>query len=377
MDISSLSKSEIEKNNTNRNLFLLAIAFFALLLIQSAFHPIKEVALAGAAYSSALRVNRLEDWIDRSAQQSVEHWAKSSLGFRPALVRIINQYRLTLLEEHNPNVVFGKDGYYFEEGYRASVCGLDFLGEEAVKAKIDSLDMFRNQLLIRGKSLVILIAPNKWRTHHKKIDWGCKPKMTNYEMMIDKLKHRGYAICDEIDLFQYEQSQHPPFALHSKQGTHWSIFGAALSADHLWMTFAQEGIRLPEFKIVKEEIDSIPRNTDKDLHDLLNIMVPPQRERLAYPEFEFSQGFKPRVTVIGDSYYQSYYYLGLHQGLFSMDSKYFYYNKSYFGEDLEQKAVLTDEIRLEEIEASDAVLLVISEPSLKWFGFGILGLYTD
>jgi len=60
-----------------------------------------------------------------------------------------------------------------------------------------------------------------------------------------------------------------------------------------------------------------------------------------------------------------------------MDSKYFYYNKSYFGEDLEQKAVLTDEIRLEEIEASDAVLLVISEPSLKWFGFGILGLYTD
>lgn len=355
----------------------MAMAFFVLLLVQSAFHPIREVRLAGAEHQIKFKGGNLDDWMDRTAQNSLEHQAKSSFGFRPALVRFMNQLRLTFLDEHNPNVVFGKEGYYFEEGYRASVCGLDFIGEEAIDAKVDSLDRFRNHLLLEGKKLVILIAPNKWRTHRKKIDWDCKPKTTNYEMFVDKLKHRGYSICDEIDLFQYEQSQRPPHPLHSKQGTHWSIFGAALSADHLWMTFAQEGVKLPEFRIDNEEVDSIPRNTDKDLHDLLNIMASPKKERLAYPEFKFNQSYKPRVTVIGDSYYQTYYYLGLHQGFFNMDSKYFYYNKSYYGENLEQREVLTDEVRRQEIEASDAVLLVISEPSLKWFGYGILGLYSN
>ena len=353
------------------------MALFMLLLVQSAFHPIKVIQLAGAEHITELKGQKLDYWIDRTAQNSIEHQAKSSFGFRPALVRFMNQLRLTLLDEHNSNVLFGEDGYYFEEGYRFSVCGLDFIGEEAIDAKVDSLDHFRNQLLLEGKKLVILIAPNKWRTHRNKIDWECKPKMTNYEMIVDKLKHRGYSICDEIDLFRYERSQRPPHPLHSKQGTRWSIFGAALSADHLWMTFAQEGVNLPEFTIENEEIDSVPRNIDKDLHDLLNIMASPKKERLAYPEFKFNQAYKPRVTVIGDSYYQSYYYLGLHQGLFSMDSKYFYYNKSYYGENLEQKEALTDEIRRQEIEASDAVLLVMSEPSLKWLGYGIFNLYAN
>ncbi|MDB4104197.1 hypothetical protein N9545_01565 [Salibacteraceae bacterium] len=355
----------------------MALAFLVLMLIQSAFHPIKEIPLAGAEFSKEFKGGAIENWIDRDAQMALENQVKSSFGFRSALVRFMNQLRLTFLEEHNPYVVFGKDGYYFEEGYRSSVCGLDYLGEEAINAKIDSLDDFRNRLLLDGKKLIILIPPNKWRTYQKKVDWKCKPKMTNYESFIEKLSHRGYSICDEIDLFQYEHSQRPPHPLHSKQGTHWSIFGAAMSADHLWMTFAQEGVSLPKFSIESEEVDSVPRNTDKDLHDLLNIMAPPKSENLAYPTFSFSEGYKPRVTVIGDSYYQSYYYLGLHQGLFSMDSKYFYYNKSMYTDSLDQKEVLSDAIRKEEIAASDAVLLVISEPSLKWFGYGIFELYSD
>ncbi len=355
-------------------MFFSALAFLTLLLVQSAFHPIKEVKLSGAEHVSSVSDVQFTHWFDRSAQHSVEQTVKQNFGFRAAIVRMVNQLRFTFLDEHHPSVVFGKNGYYFEEGYRASVCGLDFIGEKAIDAKVDSLDHFRNKLLLEGKKLVILIAPNKWRTHKNKVDWQCKPKTTNYEMFVDKLKHRGYSICDEIDLFQYEQSLKPAYPLHSKQGTHWSIYGAALSAEHLWMAFAQEGISLSQFKMEREEIDSLPRNTDKDLHELLNIVAPPKKEVLAYPSFTFNEEYKPRVTVIGDSYYQSYYYLGLHQGLFSMDSKYFYYNKSMYSDNLEEKVPLNDSIRRSEIAASDAVLLVMSEPSLKRFGFGVFEL---
>lgn len=342
---------------------------------QTLFHPLKEVPLSGAEFVPDAKSLNLEYWMEGEYQRITDARIAKTFAFRSAFVRLFNQLRYTVFGEHTPLITMGKDGYLFETSYRASICGMDFLGDDEIQKKIDSLDVFRNRLLAKNIKLVILIAPNKWRTLKSKVQWNCKPAQTNYKALVSELKHRGYAVADAIELFRYEQENDPVFPLHSKQGTHWSVYGAARSAQYLQMVCKQEGINLLDFEIREMDIDQKPRYTDRDLHDLLNIMTGPESEALAYPKITFESGFKPRVTVVGDSYYFTYFYLNLHRELFSMDSKFFYYNRSMIHHDVNQRLELTDEIRASEIAASDLVLLVMSEPSLKWFGYGILDDY--
>lgn len=342
-----------------------------MLCVQSLFHVIPQTPLAGAEHIPASQPLTWQSWSTGQWQINREQLSVKQFGFRPALVRLVNQLRYSFFDEHNAQITYGKDGTLFETAYQSTLCGEDFIGEEAIVQTIDSLDRFRNALIARGKRLVILVAPNKWRTLQEKVTLNCKPKMTNYEALIPSLRNRGYAIYDGIDLFQYDQQQGPAHPLHSKQGTHWSVFGAAISVDYLRFAFAEEGIRLPKVSFADVELSDEPRNTDKDLHDLLNIMLGPDDEELAYPNLAFSEGDRPNVVVIGDSYYWTYYYLGIHQGLFASESKFFYYNQSLVGTETDERIALTDDLRKQAIENADAVLLVMGESSLARFGFGI------
>lgn len=328
----------------------------------------------GVTPQPALPEDQPNAWFDGRWQATVEHRVNRDFALRPALIRFINQVRYSLFDEHTPVITKGQNGYLFETAHRAPLCGQDLISQDSVMRLIRSLDDFRNRLLRKGKRLVIMIAPNKWRTLAKQVDCDCKPKWTNYQRIVPELQARGYAVFDAIDAFQYEQAAKPVHPLHSKQGTHWSHFGAAISADYLRYTFSQEGIQLPAVSFDSVEVVNQPRSTDKDLQELLNIMVEPEAEKLAYPILSFSGDYKPRVTVIGDSYYRIYYLLGLHQGLFAMESKYFYYNRSLIDTDVYLHQPLNDSIRRTEIEASDAVLLVLSEPLLSELGFGIQSL---
>ncbi|MEQ9187160.1 MAG: hypothetical protein RLP15_05445 [Cryomorphaceae bacterium] len=350
------------------------MAFLVLLCLQSAFHFIPQTPLAGAEYVPPAESLSWQAWSSGEWQENAEQRSRKNFGFRPALVRCVNQLRYSLFDEHNDYITYGSDGTLFETAYRASICGEDYIGDAEIERTLDSLDKFRNDLLAQGKKLVLLIAPNKWRTLSNKVEVNCKNKPTNYESFIQPLRNRGYAICDAIDQFRYDQEQGPTYPLHSRQGTHWSVFGAALSADYLRFAFAEEGLNLPKVRIDSLEVTDQPRYTDKDLHDLLNIMFGPDDETLAYPRMAFPGGDKPNVVVIGDSYYWTYYYLGIHQGLFDPESKFFYYNRTLVQDEPKQRIPLTDELRRSAIAEADAVLLVMGEPSLAHLGFGILGL---
>lgn len=345
-----------------------------MLCVQSLFHILPQTPLAGAEHVSSSKPLTWQSWSTGQWQDNCEQQSVKQFGFRPALVRLVNQLRYSLFDEHNAQITYGEDGTLFETAYQSSICGEDFMGEEAIEETITSVDHFRNALIAKGKGLVILVAPNKWRTLREKVVLDCKPKLTNYEALIPRLRNRGYAVYDAIDLFQYDYEQGPAHPLHSKQGTHWSVFGAAISVDYLRFAFAEEGIRLPKVSFSDLELSDEPRYTDKDLHDLLNIMMGPDNEELAYPKLAFSEGERPNVVVIGDSYYWTYYYLGIHQGLFAPESKFFYYNQSLVMTETDERIPLTDELRRQAIENADAVLLVMGEPSLARFGFGIFNL---
>ena len=377
LDTTSQSKFATGRKLSDCAPFCLVVAVFLVFFIQTFWRPFKEVPLAGATASPTPVAFNHETWFEGDFQTWYELKLNLGFGFRSACVRIFNQLRYSLFQEMNPQITKGDDGYFFETAYKQSVCGVDFIGTDSAFALLNTMDAFRDTLLSQGKRLVVLIAPNKWRTLSDKVNWDCKSNATNYSLFVEELKLRGYSVMDGIAMFEFDHAAGPAYPLHSKQGTHWSIYGAAASITYLNYAFKQEGMQLPEIEFDELEITDVPRNTDKDLHDLLNIMTGPQNEELAYPKLKFEGDAKPRVLVVGDSYYWSYYYLNAHQGLFARDSKFFYYNKSMYGEGKDIKLPLDDNVRKAELQSCDAVLFVISEPSLCQLGFGLTKFFEN
>ena len=367
-----------EKSNISRLTFLIILGALSFMFIQGTTKFPKNNRLAGTLSKKDVPSLSLGSWIEMDFQSAISFNVDKDFGFRPSIVRFFNELRYRLFNEFNRQVVVGDDGYLFERGYRKSVCGLDFLGEEQIQLRVDSLESLRLKLEGQGKKLLLFIPPNKWRAHEDKVDWDCKKtNQTNYHVFCEKLYEQGFYLFDHMDYFRWEMKS-TPYPMYSKQGTHWSIYGAAVSSLSVIASFRSEGIEIPSVSFESIELSS-PRNTDKDLHDLLNIMSHPEREgdSLAYPTLGFKGEEKPRVLIIGDSYYWTYYYLGLHQGLFHPESKYFYYNSTMIGQDGDIRTPVTSEIRSAELEASDVVLLVMCEPSLADFGYGLLEQTLD
>lgn len=349
---------------------LTLLGFLVLLLlagVQTVFRPFKTIPLAGAEFVPNAKSLNIDHWISMDWQRNAEQRLKKTFGFRPHFVRVYNQVLYSLFDEINPQVV-AKGDTLFERGYLPSILGQDFLGEAEIDLKFDSLTQFQNQLNSRGKQLFIIIAPNKWRTFHAYDSLGAN---TNYASVMKRFKQGGFNVIDALDYF-VQHNASSPYPLHSKQGTHWSIYGAFTSAMMLQQKLQKHGIVCPKMLVDSMEIAG-PRNTDKDLRDLLNVMMPPKKEQLAYPKLSFKGDTKPKALVIGDSYYWSYYYLGIHQGMFAENSPFFYYNKSVVYDDVNAKQPLSKAIRDQAFAEAEVVILVMSEPSLKWFGFGVFG----
>ncbi len=343
------------------------------MFVQATVNIPKTAGLSGATAKKQVPDLNLSSWFSGEFQRAVAFNIDKKFGFRSPIVRFYNEIRYRLFNEFNSQVVQGSDGYLFEKGYRKSVCGLDFLGEEEIQLKVDSLETLRLSLEERGKKLLLLIPPNKWRAYQDKVDWDCKKtKETNYHVFCEKLYEQGFYLFDHMDYFNWEMES-SPYPMYTRQGTHWSVYGAATSGLSVVASFRSEGIDIPSISFDSIELGA-PRYSDKDLHNLLNLMSHPDNEKdsLAYPTLGFTGDQKPRVLVIGDSYYWTYLYLGLHKGLFHPESKYFYYNSTMFQQIGDHGITVTPEIRASEIEESDVVLLVMCEPSLADFGYGLL-----
>lgn len=342
-----------------------------LLLVQSVFVPFRSIPLAGFESQPAKVEFGCETLLSGAFQSYADKKAAKSFGFREVMVRCYNQVMYSLFDETTREVIVGKDGYLFELGYRRSVCGQDFLGRDVIAAKTDSLRVINDWLHKQNKRLVVLITPNKWRTHADKVECNCPvPAATNYTVFKEAMQRSGIPFIDGIGMFNAleEESPHPLF---SRQGTHWSVYGAFRAAQELRQTLDRLGIALPRMHVDTLEAGG-PKYTDKDLHDLLNILRLPKEEALAYPRLSFSNGYRPRVLVVGDSYYGMFYYLGLHQHLFAPGSKFLYYNNSVAIDKQENRLQVTAEMKRKELQESEVVLLVMSEPSLAYFGFGFL-----
>jgi hypothetical protein len=162
------------------------------------------------------------------------------------------------------------------------------------------------------------------------------------------------------------------YPLMPRSGTHWSLYGAFMSATMVQDSLVRWGYAGAPLEISAFETDIHPRETDKDLHDLLNVMTFAPAEELAYPKSDYHDEKKPRILVVGDSFYETFYRNGIHSNVYHKESKHLYYNKKMFGQDRSTGQLINQHDVAIELEKSDVVMIVSNEVALGTFGWGFL-----
>ena len=220
-----------------------------------------------------------------------------------------------------------------------------------------------------------MIAPNKLR--HQREYWSeemnATPRdSTNYEVYVDVLAKAGIPFLDYNALFEaWIPDQEYPMLL--RYGTHWSMYGGALAADTMLSRMGDLlGKPVRKFSIDSVEETDEARLTDADLRSLLNTTYPIGKETVGFPHLSFDDttGFRPRVLSISDSYYWSFYHLGIVRNCLHPDARFWFYHKTAFDNNMTKLGTAYTTDLEEELEHIDLLLLMATDANLENLGTG-------
>ena len=236
------------------------------------------------------------------------------------------------------------------------------MGDSLYDIKLKDLDSAQSVLRSKGIDLITVLAPNKSRffaEYADELDAKTEKKYSYYDYLIKNYKKLGINLIDFNKWF-LDMKNTSKYPLFPKQGVHWSYYGAALVVDsmihYLEITHNK---KMNEFSYSLELTDSV-RGTDYDLGDLMNLFIKMKPFKMAYPKFTFSnstESWKPRILVIGDSFYWTIYNWGILGKLCAKDSYWYYSTTIYPGEGSVQDLDLQ-----KEVFNYDIILLLQSEP---------------
>jgi len=169
------------------------------------------------------------------------------------------------------------------------------------------------------------------------------------------------------------------YPLYSKTGIHWSLYGVAIAVDSLVKYMEKvAGIDMVDFGWNGVEVSSTPRDTDDDIAEGMNLLFPIKTGKLAYPNLQFNDSpekVRPKVLVIGDSYYWNIMGSGIGSRLFG-DNSFWFYNQEAHNPAWPSPRQVNSLNVLEELDRQDFVILLSTEANLFKFPFGFLDNVT-
>lgn len=307
-------------------------------------------------------------WQTKTEKQLAYHF-----GFRSLLVKINNQLNFNLFHKVNAKgVIAGKGEYLFETTYINSYLGKDFMGVDSIRWNLNRLKIISDQLLNLNKVLIVVIAPGKPSFYKEYLPGNVvQENPTNYDVISRELKKRNIHAIDFSSWFNSikKTSQYP---LYPKHGNHWSTYGAYLAADSLirYIEFVKK-TDLPELVVKSMSVEQ-PKNEDKDIEYGINLLFKLKSFDLAYPKIKVDTigKVKPKLLVIGDSFYWNLYHLGF-TDCFN-DPSFWYYNKAVYPQN-SAKPTMTDNLKKrEELNKQDVIIILATESNIKSFGWGFL-----
>ncbi|MCF8367811.1 MAG: hypothetical protein K9G76_02125 [Bacteroidales bacterium] len=355
-------------------MIFIPIAYFLIQTIQAFTGFIKVKPLGGVSIETEVPALSLASWFNQSFQDELTNYIDFNFGFRPFYIRVYNQIQYSLFRRTNvQSISIGKEGYLYENLYVQSYFGNNFIGEQTIDNNIVKLEEISRFLQKSNTELLIIIAPSKAYFYPEYLPEKLisEKKTNNYEYYVKALKQSSIHFID-FNRWFLDQKSGSDYPLMTKNGIHWSEYGAILAADSILKSFGSIfRDNIPNLTWNGIEMGYKPASTDKDLERLMNLIFPLPDNKSAYPVdvsiISDSSDFKPRAIFIGDSFFWNIYYSAFTSAFESL--QFWYYNKLVVPDVYNQSLEVDDLDMIGELKKNDIVVLISSTVNLENLGF--------
>ncbi len=362
-------------------LCLVTMLGFAMVFVQQQWHPFKLKPLGGVAYATQRPELSFANLASGQYQSTAEQYSRENFGFREWHIRLYNQVSHSLFNQTtNRFVVQGTDDYtLFEESYVISYTGETYLGEEKINDNAQQIKLIQDMLRAKGTTLLPVFTLGKASFYPELIPekYTANRRATNnYQEYLKAFEKQGVEMIDFNQWLcgQKDRQAHP---FYCNLSAHWTVYAASLAMDSL-VHYMESKTQQTQAHFFIEDFDTTYlMDQDDDLYRMMNLMLPLKRNTIDQPKFGFTEGSRPKVLAISDSYWWTVYAwnVALPQNLFS-DGGFWFYNKTIYPDRSPIQNVESIDYK-QEIENQDFVLLVCTEATNHLWPYGFIERYLS
>jgi hypothetical protein len=368
------------KNNIKK--YLLAFIFIILWLpaVQYTLPFLKNDGLKGYVEYAADIEFSWERWFEGTYQLQKSRYINDWTGFRADLVRLNNQVDYSVFRQIGA-CTLGLDNCLFFGNYIDSYEGSDFIGDDVIRGKLLKLKAISDTLGRLGKSLILVHAANKAYYYAEDIPVPWRREKIDKTNLVSCLRIGDSLGIKQINFNGWFVSMKNTTKelLLSKQGTHWTNYGAFIAGDSLVRYIEKlRAIKMPHPVISEIRHTHQPATPDADLADVVNLIFPIADETFSYPVFRYEEDStktKPRVIFMGDSFVINMIKNWTLQGA-TTDWQFWFYFKYVMNKDnnvsCPSNPLISNFDWKGELNKTDCVVILCSSQSIPILGNGFI-----
>ncbi len=359
--------------------FLVLLLLLSLPMLQTIFHGVDEKPLDGAYVPAKKPEVTMKTLFLETAQDSLMTWCTEQTGFRNTMIRLNNQL---LYSAFGKISAFGPvkgndDNTLFEESYIISYTGETYLGKDRVDAITRQLKVVQEILHTKGVTLLPVFVLGKASYYPELIpEKYIYHETNNYKEYLKAFDEQGVEMID-FNRYFCEQKGTETHPIYCNLSAHWTAYAASLAMDSLVHYMESKTQQTQAHALITGFDTTYLMNQDDDLYRMMNLMFPLKHNTIDQPRFSFTEGYKPKVLAISDSYWWTVWAenVALPQNLFS-NGGFWFYNKTIYPERSPIQNVESIDYR-QEIENQEFVLLVCTEATNHLWPYGFLERYLS
>lgn len=365
-------------------IFVVFIVLLFVPVVVKTLGLVNERPLDGVYISTEKPILTDSTWLNGSFQAQQEKFLNENIGLHNTLVRFHNQLQFSLFKKTTAEkIIVGKDNYLFENNYINATTGSDFMGQARIDSLIINAKEAQSLLERNNVKMLFVFAPGK-ATYFKEyipdrffVNGSEAP--TNY-VRLKEACVKNNINCVDFNSWFLQLKGKSEYPLFPKAGIHWSYYGMYLCADSLIKKTEMDLKRdISDLQIKSIEISKEQRNPEYDLGNLANLLYSISTYELAYPSFKYNHKdkYRPRVLVIGDSFYWNMYFSGIPSNVFeSLD--FWYYNSKCYNDGTNNIAAEVSSFNyVQEILKYEYIIIMQTDGGLNNFGFGFFDKIVD
>ena len=361
--------------------FVILLALLFLPMLQTFFHFVNEKPLDGAFVEAKKPVITPKTLFNETAQDSLMTWCTEQTGFRKPMIRLNNQLLYSAFGKVSAiGPVKGNDNYTFiEESYIISYTGETYLGNETIEKNTRQIKLIQDMLRTKGITLLPVFVLGKASYYPELIPEkyiAKRHETNNYQEYLKAFDEQGVEMID-FNRWLCARKGSEAHPIYCNLSAHWTVYAASLAMDSL-VHYMEDKTQQEQAHFHIEGFDTTYlMNQDDDLYRMMNLLLPMKHNTIDQPKFGFTEGYKPRVLAISDSYWWTVYAwnVALPQNLFR-PGDFWFYNKTVYPERTPIQNVESVDYK-QEIEDQEFVLLVCTEATNHLWPYGFIERYLS